>query len=115
MNMDFEHSLLVEYQKGLPRKLELLRQLVAGVKKERSLSSLEALQFEVHKIVGNSGTYGYKTASDLCRQLNMDLIEKTKSFSQTIISDEWLSSLDLFLQKLEKAFSVPDIKFQIFQ
>jgi HPt (histidine-containing phosphotransfer) domain-containing protein len=114
MNMDVEHSLLAEYQKGLPRKIDLLRQLTAGVKKERSLSSLEALHFEVHKIAGNSGTYGYKSASDLCRQLSMDLMEKIKSFSPASISDEWLSSLNLFLQKLEIAFSAPDTKFDIY-
>jgi len=111
--MATEHPLLAEYRKSLPRKLDLLRQLVAGVKKERSLASLEALRFEVHKLTGNSGTYGYTTASDLCHKLDMDLIEKIKKFNHTIFSEAWLSSLDLFLQKVEKAFSAPDKLIQL--
>ncbi|MBS3904968.1 MAG: hypothetical protein KGZ39_06550 [Simkania sp.] len=110
--MDVENPLLADYRKGIPRKLELLQQLVAGVKRERSLPSLEALRYEVHKITGNSGTYGYITASDLCKQLDVDLREKIKSFTKDIISEEWLVSLDSFLQRVERAFSAPDKQVQ---
>ncbi len=111
--MDFEHPILAEYRKSLPLKLELLAQQLKEVKKELSLSSLDAFQRELHKMAGSSGIYGYTTASDLCKQLSNDLLEKIKNFHPDIFSDEWLSSLDAFLKKLEKAFSSPDKQIRL--
>ena len=108
-----ENPIFVEYRKNLPVKWERIRQLVEAVQKERSLASLEALRFDVHKLAGNSGTYGYMTASSLCRSLELDLIEKIKTFNPHCLTSDWLSSLNDFMQKLGEAIRVPDKKIEL--
>lgn len=110
--MDNAESIFLEYQKTIPGKLDRLKRLIQTLKDNQSLENLKQLQMEVHKIAGNSGTYGFMNASDLCKALDQDLLEKMKNFPHSSLDNEYLNSLDTFLKSLEKAFIKPEKKLK---
>lgn len=110
--MEFEDPLVTEYRKTFPQKFQNLRDHLNALIKERSLQALSVFRQDVHKIAGSSGTYGFMTASNLCKNLDSDLQEKIKNFNKEIFSSDWFSYLEGFLKELEKALENPDIKIK---
>lgn len=110
--MEKEHPLITEYRKTIPSKLENLRKLIEEVKKYQNKESLEELRKIVHKLTGNSGTYGFMRVSNFCKALDLDLQEKIKQFDLKQITIGWLGQLDLFYENVSEAFNNPDIKME---
>ena len=82
MYMEKEHPLITEYRKTIPSKLENLRKLIEEAKKYQNKESLEELRKIVHKLTGNSGTYGFMRVSNFCKALDLDLQEKIKQLKE---------------------------------
>jgi HPt (histidine-containing phosphotransfer) domain-containing protein len=111
--MQQEHPLVTEYRKTIPEKIESISSLIADVKNLKTLESLQSLRQAVHKLAGNSGTYGFMKVSNACKELDLDLQEKIQSFNPDILTIQWLSGLDIFLKNLKIHFSKPDIIIEL--
>lgn len=107
--MDNEDLLVSQYRETFPAKLMLIREHIDLLKKEGSLDALDLLRRDVHKLAGSSGTYGFTTASNLCKSKDLELQEKLKNFNLSGLSPEWFSNLDQFYKELEKTLEKPDI------
>ena len=103
-----EHPLVTEYRQSIPSKIENLSNLVSKIKETKTLDSLSNLRQFVHKLAGNSGAYGFNKVSLRCKDLDMKLQEKIKSFSEDGISNDWLKGLDFFIDKIKEEFKAPD-------
>ena len=93
--MDKSHippELMTEYLQTLPTKLKTIKERIDCIRQEPTDENLEAFRFAVHKLAGNTGTYGYLEASRLCKEMLDKLREKTTDLD-----------LDSFYQKLTKA------------
>jgi hypothetical protein len=107
--MKQEHPLVTDYRKTIPEKVDSIAYLIHDVKLLKTLESLQALRQAVHKLAGNSGTYGFMKVSLACKDLEADLQNKMSGFSPEIITDEWLKSLDSFLDHMKSHFKQPDV------
>lgn len=99
-------DLVDEYQKSVGEKIENVEKLILEVEKNPSLENLTALKMEVHKIAGSAGSYGYKKAGDLCKELDQKLKELISHFQENAVSTEWINSLDEFYGKLKLYFQM---------
>jgi len=79
--MPSEHPLLNEYKKTIPEKLNLISHLIGTLTDQKTEESLKALHEALHTLCGNSGTYGFIKASNLCRSLDNELKDQLKNFS----------------------------------
>lgn len=68
-------ELFQEYRKTIFQKIDTIQELVEGVNQHPSKETLEPLKQAVHKLAGNSGSYGYTNVTDLCRQWETRLKE----------------------------------------
>jgi HPt (histidine-containing phosphotransfer) domain-containing protein len=103
-----EHPLLTEYKKTISSKIENLESLIQNLKQKKNLESLNFLRAEIHKLTGNSGSYGFLKVSELCKFMDLDLQIKIKNFSPTLLTDAWFEELDLFIIQVKKAFLKAD-------
>ncbi len=103
--MSFEHPILAEYRKRIPEKVKVLELAIRDVQKECSIQNLQNLRKEVHKLCGNSGVYGYHAVSKLCKQLEVDLLEKMENVHVVKPDAVWVHSLDGFLSQIKEGFS----------
>lgn len=104
--MKDKYPLLEEYNKTIRAKLELLKTLIANVQKEYTLTALEDLRKELHKIYNSSSLYGFIEVSELCQKLEIDIITKINNFNLVKPSSAWLHGLNEVPKKIEKAFSL---------
>ena len=77
--MTHEHPLLTEYKKTIPSKIENLESLIRHLKEKKNLESLNSLRAEIHKMTGNSGSYGFLKVSELCKSMDLDMQIKIKN------------------------------------
>ncbi len=99
-------DLKVSYEKTISDKVERLEKLILAVQKDPDIDNLQALKNEVHKIAGSAGTYGYIAVSDLCKKLEMDLIEQIELAKQGHLNHQWLFSLDEFFTQIKLHFQI---------
>lgn len=104
--MDPSHPIRIEYQKSIPDKIEVLKKAIANLKADYSLDRLQNFRKEVHKLAGNSGVYGYYEVSEICKQLEIDILAKIKNVNLTEPDRTWLDSLDSLIGKIEKGFAL---------
>jgi HPt (histidine-containing phosphotransfer) domain-containing protein len=93
-----------DYKRSIHGKIEKLHQLIERVKERRDFESLQALRMEVHKIAGSAGSYGFMHVSQLCKQLEIELNQKMNEISNRSLDEEWLSSLNEFLNQIQTHF-----------
>lgn len=62
-------ELFLQYDRSIPDKMHLLETLSKVLNKNPNKESLTALRTAVHKVAGNSGTYGYGKTSNLALKL----------------------------------------------
>ncbi|MBU6382787.1 MAG: Hpt domain-containing protein [Verrucomicrobia bacterium] len=86
-------ELMEEYRRSIPERLQEIERVIQDVNADpTSQEKLAALRFAVHKLAGNSGTFGYMEASQLCRDLEQKILQKAAL------------DLGLFYQQLKKSF-----------
>lgn len=102
--MENKYPLLTEYKKTLPKKFLSLKTLIEKLKENYTIENLNELRKEVHKLGNQTGLYGYGDVSQLCNQLEIDLIAKGKNFYYFNPSSTWFLSLDTFLNSVERSF-----------
>ena len=112
-NMDDDHFLQNEYRNSFPQKLETLRSDIENLRKYKSLEMLSKFRFDVHKLAGSLGTYGFLKASHLCRTLDVQLQERILNFTQEKFENSFFEKIKLFMIELELALKVPDVEVQL--
>lgn len=93
------------YDKNICETIIHLTRLVRSLQKHPNKDTLEALHKDVHNISGSAGTYGYSMVSEMCGGL--DAAIRDKLAFETPIEDDWLHSLDMFLNQIKFYFQVP--------
>lgn len=101
------------YQKTISDKIERLEKMILDVQKNPSIENAQILRGEVHKIAGSAGSYGYMTVSNLCKNLELDLIKQIDSAEQRQISHQWLALLDDFFTQIKIGFQmkIPELEY----
>ena len=97
-------SLKRKYAVSIPEKIDLIKQLVEAVQQKPDLQHLTELREMVHKIGGSAGSYGFKEASTLCKDMDTQIHERIAA--RTFFDKVWLESLTPFLTKIEEAFTL---------
>lgn len=103
---DLLADLKESYQKTISDKVERIEKLILAVQKDPSINHLQALKEEVHKISGSAGTYGYMAVSELCKNLELDLIEQIEFAKRGQLDHQWLFSLDEFFTQMKLHFQI---------
>lgn len=91
------------YLSKLPERLEKMHSAIEELRKNLSKENIQALQFLIHKMAGNAGTFGYPEVSQLCKEWDLKLAQAGKQ-PQPEISFE---DLDRFFAALQKTFQLP--------
>jgi HPt (histidine-containing phosphotransfer) domain-containing protein len=97
-------ELLKVYNQTIPEKLAKIKQLMEEVKIRPGQEELAALRFAIHKMAGNSGTYGYSEVCQLCMAAESRLNEILGKLPSTPPPPEWLNQLDQLYLDIEKGF-----------
>ena len=103
MDSKIPPELLALYRKSIPGKVADLKNLIDDLQKKRGKEEMEKLRFAVHKLAGNSGTYGFMEVSRLCREAEEKL---GKMIAQGAIDSHWVQNLDQFLKGIEQGFEI---------
>lgn len=111
--MDGDNFLLDEYRNSFPQKLEVLVSDIESMHNLRSLESLSKFRFDIHKLAGSLGTYGFLKAGDLCRTLEAQLQKRIANFTEEKFEDSFFEEIKLFMIKLELALKAPDVEIQL--
>lgn len=94
-----------KYVASIPDLIANIVDLVhAAQKNPDQIKELKAL---VHKIAGSAGSLGFHEATNLCKGLEVEIINRTSSGTHD--NKEWLSSLDHFVTKIKDAFQLPEL------
>jgi DNA-binding response OmpR family regulator len=103
---DLLAELKVSYQKTISDKVERLENMILAFQKNPTIDHLQALKGEVHKIAGSAGSYGYMAVSDLCKNLELDLIKQIDFAKTDRLDRQWLFSLDDYLTQIKLHFQI---------
>lgn len=94
-----------EYKLTIPEKLTALRQILDEMRQKITLENMKALRFNIHKIAGSAGTYGFASVSKLCREFELDLMRKLDFFEQVPGDPQWLIEFETIFDKIKQEFS----------
>lgn len=94
-----------EYTRTIPEKLACLEQLIQEVRRNLCAETLTALRFEIHKMAGNAGTYGYPRTGNICKQFDVVLIQKIESIQHSPGNPDWIPELEAYLEKIKKGIA----------
>ena len=94
-----------EYCKTFPMKLERIRSLIDSLKKNWTKDNLDPLRFDIHKLAGSAGTYGYDKISEMSKVIEEYIIKELDHFDPLSINKELLIKLDQFFESLRQGFS----------
>lgn len=94
-----------EYDRAIPEKLQKLEILISEFKKSMNLDSLTTLRFAVHKLAGSAGTYGYDSVSVICKEWDLQLLQKIKDFPASLDEQSWIAEMDRNLHQIKEGFS----------
>lgn len=114
----FSEALLADlkfsYQKTIADKIERLEKVILDVQKKPSIENLQILKGEVHKIGGSAGSYGYMSVSELCKNLELELIKQMNSAKEGFFNHQWLALLDDFFTQIKLHFQmkIPEMESQ---
>lgn len=97
---ELPNELKEKYQKSLPEKLALIQQLIKDLHQAITREHLSSLHFQLHKLAGNAGTFGYPKISQLCRTWEERLIQLIDQFPECQKDSVWLDELDMLLIQL---------------
>lgn len=99
-------NLKENYQKTIPDKIERLEKLILNIQKDPTKDNLQTLRGEVHKIAGSAGCYGFDYVSELCKNLEKDLISQLKLSLHGRVDRQWVYSLDDFFAQIKHYFQM---------
>jgi DNA-binding response OmpR family regulator len=94
------------YQKTISDKIERLEKMILDIEKDPSIPNLQTLRTEVHKIAGSAGSYGYAAVSEICKNLETDLIKQIDLAHRGQLNYQWLFSLDDFFTQIKLHFQI---------
>lgn len=103
MSSNIPKELLDVYLKSIPEKLAALKKVLEELEKNRGKGELEALRFFVHKLAGNSGTYGFLTVSQICRDAEIKLVAWIEQFPN-ISMEQIVPEMAKLYPLIEKGF-----------
>lgn len=103
---NFLSDLKLSYQKTIFDKIERLEEMILTVQEKPSLYHLQTLKGEVHKIAGSAGSYGYMAVSDLCKNLELEIIQQIELAKKGQFSQQWLFSLEDFFTQIKLHFQI---------
>jgi HPt (histidine-containing phosphotransfer) domain-containing protein len=95
-----------EYKLTIPEKIATLRQILDDMKQKITVDNMKALRFNIHKIAGSAGTYGFGTVSKLCREFEFEIISKIEAMDKIPGDPNWLVSFEQVFEKIKKEFSL---------
>ena len=93
---------------GIPKRLDRINQFIqeiCQVDLEESYNSLESMHYEVHKLTGASGSYGYSDIESLARSLEEAIFQNLRSNQQSIISTEEVDSYVEYITIINKIYT----------
>lgn len=96
-----------EYKLTIPEKMATLRQILDEMKEKITLDNMNALRFNVHKIAGSAGTYGFGNVSKMCRDFEFDIMRKLDFWGEVPGNPAWLVEFEATFEKIKKEFSSP--------
>lgn len=91
------------YKASIPEKIKKIDTLIQKLKKNFLLENIDSLYFEIHKIAGSAGMYGFSEISNLCKDFKETLHEWQKTFKKAKtekIPQKQQELLDDFFKKL---------------
>lgn len=103
---DLMLELQADYNKTISDKIERLEKMILAIQKAPTVDHLENLRWEVHKIAGSAGSYGYEGASELSKNLELDLIKQIELARQGQLRHDWLFVLDDFFSQIKLHFQI---------
>lgn len=103
---DLLADLKASYQKTISDKVERLETMILAVQKNPTIENLQTLRGEVHKIAGSAGSYGYMAVSELCKNLELDLIKQIDLAKKGQLDHQWLFTLDEFFTQVKLHFQI---------
>ncbi|MFT4552735.1 MAG: diguanylate cyclase (GGDEF)-like protein [Chlamydiales bacterium] len=97
-----------EYERNIFDKVEMLEELTKTVSEDPNPENLEKLKYELHKIAGSAGSFGYNKATEVCRNLELEIIDRLKG--DIPISKSWAKNLtEGFMNSYKKAFQKAEV------
>jgi diguanylate cyclase (GGDEF)-like protein len=97
-------SLKREYITSVAEKITYLESILAMLKVEPSPYNLKLLQYDLHKLAGSAGCYGYHTLSKICKAVENDITKKLDT--KATIKASWVDLLNsIFLPKMKKIYA----------
>lgn len=93
---------------GIPKRLDRINQFIQEIRQvdlEERYNSLESLHYEVHKLTGASGSYGYSDIESLARSLEETILQNLKYSQQSIISTEQVNSYVEYITLINKVYT----------
>lgn len=93
-------DLQAEYRSTIPEKMKCLKELLETVHSKMDATSLKNLKYELHKIAGSAGVYGFGSAGKLCKEFDLLIASKL----QAPFDPRWLKEFDAYLEKIQEGF-----------
>lgn len=107
---DSFQTIFDEYRASIPIRVESLRILIDKMRTNPSESNLKEFRLQIHKLAGNAGIYGYEEVSKICKEFDLQLMNKIAQFAQMKnpedwAPEDWAIEFDIYLEKIKKGFS----------
>ena len=93
---------------GIPKRLNRINQFIqeiGHVDLEERYNSLESLHYEVHKLTGASGSYGYSDIESLARSLEERIFQHLSTAQQSIICTQQVDRYVEFITLINKVYT----------
>lgn len=94
-----------QYRETIPEKEHLLKVLVDTLRQKCDVSTINALRYELHKIAGSAGVYGFAHVSKLCKQFDCLLKQKVELPIKDVQNTSWIGDCDAFLSQIKEGFA----------
>lgn len=96
-------ALKAEYTRSIPQKISRLETDLANLRENINEENLKALRFDVHKLAGNSGTYGFVNCSAICKEFEKDLMLKLEQINSSMDKSVWLNDFQEQIKKISSS------------
>jgi len=96
-----------QYNNSIPEKLAMLQNLLNNIYKQGNEEALKDFKFQIHKMAGSAGLYGYMPVSLLCKELEQILIVDIQNFNTlgvAKIEQSWIIKYEDYLKKIKTEF-----------
>lgn len=105
--MPIYEKLRREYQDSIPLKIDKIQSIIEHFQTSDSLETLNELKFEIHKIAGSAGSFGYPLVSNICKEFEKEINQKIKDFPNST-SHDWKAQFQDYLAKIQNSFYKKD-------